>query len=274
MGQPSTLVRLMAFRDARTLRWAILYQCAYNAMIYIPLVFIFVAARAILPNLERPDEVMPRLVITLANPYVAGLILAAPYGAVMSTVSGFLLIVASGLVRDVYGRFFRPEASEREVALASYAATIAVGLVTAYVALRPPKYLQLIVVFASAGMAAAFLAPALLGAFWRRATAAGALAAMSAGTVVTLGLYAYGSALGLRGIDQGIGPPPQGFGAYYFLGCEPCVWGILSSLIAGIVVSLATTPPDPELVSALFDRLPEGSSKVAEPSLTRAELAS
>ena len=51
---------------------------------------------------------MPRLVIALANPYVAGLILAAPYGAVMSTVSGFLLIVASGLVRDLYQRFLRP----------------------------------------------------------------------------------------------------------------------------------------------------------------------
>src|SRR5262249_61062752 len=84
MGQPSTLVRLMAFRDSRTLRYSILYQCLYNAIIYIPLIFIFVAARSILPNLAKPDEVMPRLVIHLANPYIAGLILAAPYGAVMS----------------------------------------------------------------------------------------------------------------------------------------------------------------------------------------------
>ena len=38
----------------------------------------------------------------------------------MSTVSGFLLIIASGLVRDVYQRFFRPGASEKEIARASY----------------------------------------------------------------------------------------------------------------------------------------------------------
>ena len=110
MGQPSTMVRLMAFRDSRTLRWSILYLTIYNILIYVPLIFIFVASRSILPGLEKPDEVMPRLVIHLANPYVAGLILAAPYGAVMSTVSGFLLIVASGLVRDVYQRFIRPSA--------------------------------------------------------------------------------------------------------------------------------------------------------------------
>ena len=256
MGQPSTMVRLMAFRDSRTLRWSILYLTLYNLCIYVPLIFIFVASRSILPGLAalgKSDEVMPRLVIHLANPYVAGLILAAPYGAVMSTVSGFLLIVASGLIRDVYGRFLRPGASEREIGRASHAATVGVGLVAALVALRPPEYLQLMIVFAGAGMASAFLVPALMGAFWRRATASGAIAAMAAGAGVTLALYAYGSYLGHHKVDQGIGPRPQAFGAYYLLGFDPCVWGLLSSLLAGVAVSLATPPPDPRLVARLFD---------------------
>jgi len=259
MGQPSTLVRLMAFRDSKTLRYSILYMTVYNMIVYIPIIFIFVAARSILPNLANPDEVMPRLVVTLANPYLAGLILAAPYGAVMSTVSGFLLIVASGLVRDVYQRFLRPRASEREIARASYVATAGVGLVVAVFALRPPQFLQLIVVFASAGIAGSFLVPALLAAFWRRANAAGAVAAMLAGAGVTLSLYAYGSYLGFRGVDQGIGPPSSGFGAYYLLGLEPCVWGIGSSLAAGVVVSLITRPPDPRRVSLMFDVRPAGA---------------
>ncbi len=42
-------------------------------------------------------------------------------------------------------------------------------------------------------MAAAFLMPALLGSFWRRSTAAGAIAAMATGTIVTLGLYVLGT---------------------------------------------------------------------------------
>ena len=121
---------------------------------------------------------MPSLVIKLANPYVAGLILAAPYGAVLSTVSGWLLIVSSGLVRDLYQRFLRPTASEREIAWASYAATVRSAWSSAVVALSPPKYLQLIIVFSSTGMASAFLMPALLGCFWRRTTATGAIAAM------------------------------------------------------------------------------------------------
>ena len=231
-------------------------------MIYIPLIFIFVAARSILPDLASSDDVMPSLVIKLANPYVAGLILAAPYGAVLSTVSGWLLIVSSGLVHDLYQRFLRPTASEREIAWASYSATVAVGVFVAAVALRPPKYLQLIVVFSSAGMAAAFLMPALLGCFWRRTTAAGAIAAMLAGTATTLGLYLIGT-LGPNGaLGLGFLPEPRtsarrkAFRPYYLLGFDPCVWGLLMSFTAGVLVSLFTKPPDPVRVALLFDLQP------------------
>ena len=265
MGQPSTMVRLMAFRDSRTLRYAIIYLTVYNAIIYIPLIFIFVAARGILPSLASPDDVMPSMVIKLANPYVAGLILAAPYGAVLSTVSGWLLIISSGLVHDVYQRFIRPTATEREISWASYAMTLAVGVGVATVALRPPARLQLIVVFSSTGMAAAFLMPALLGCFWRRTTAAGAIAAMVTGTATTLGFYVIGKiglkALGLDGIladTSGIGPE-SGIRPYYLLGLDPCVWGLLVSLAAGVLVSLVTRPPDAARVALLFDAQPPGA---------------
>lgn len=255
MGQPSTLVRLMAFRDSKTLKISIVYLTIYNLIVYVPLIFIFVAARAVLPDLTatgQSDEVMPRLVISLANPYVAGLILAAPYGAVMSTVSAFLLIVSSGLVRDIYQRFLRPSATESEIARASYLGTLAVGVVAGILALNPPDYLQIIIVFSSTGMAAAFLVPALMGCYWRRATAAGALSAMLAGVGVTLALYAVGIYMASRGwknpIYTGSKTTP-----YFLFGFDPCVWAILSSLAAGILVSLATRPPDPKLVSFLFD---------------------
>lgn len=262
MGQPSTMVRLMAFRDSRTLRYSIIYLTIYNAFIYIPLIFIFVAARSILPDLASSDDVMPSMVIKLANPYVAGLILAAPYGAVLSTVSGWLLIISSGIVHDLYQRFLRPTATEREIAYASYGMTIFVGIAVALVALRPPAYLQLIVVFSSSGMAAAFLMPGILGCFWRRTTAAGAIAAMLGGALTTLGLYLIGSmgtaALGLDGIlaDTTMIGPAKGLRPYYLMQLDPCVWGLLASLTAGVVVSLITPHPDPARVSLLFDFQP------------------
>src|SRR5262249_24544676 len=160
-----------------------------------------------------------------------GLILAAPYGAVLSTVSGWLLIVASGLVHDLYQRFLRPTGSEREIAWASYLATVGVGLVAAAIATHPPTYLQLIIVFSATGMASAFLLPALLGAFWRRSTAAGAIAGMVTGVVVTLGLYLLGTFPQALGVGRFLPANPEigaagGFRAYYLLGFDPCIWGL------------------------------------------------
>jgi SSS family solute:Na+ symporter/sodium/pantothenate symporter len=263
MGQPSTLVRLMAFRDSRTLRYSILYLTIYNAIVYVPLIFIFVAARSILPNLASSDDVMPSLVITLANPYVAGLILAAPYGAVLSTVSGWLLIISSGLVHDIYQRFLRPTATDREIAWASYATTVAVGLGVALVAIRPPTYLQMIVVFSSTGMAAAFLVPALLACFWRRATAQGATAAMLAGVAITVGLYAIGmtwpNGLARYLPDTSMIGAKSGLRPYYLLGFDPCVWALLGSFAAGLAGTWLSRPPDPARVALLFDAQPPGA---------------
>jgi SSS family solute:Na+ symporter/sodium/pantothenate symporter len=246
MGQPSTMVRLMSFRDSKTLRYSIIYLTIYNLLIYVPLIFIFIAARSIVPGLANPDEIMPSVVIKLANPYVAGLILAAPYGAVMSTVSGFLLIISSGIVRDVYQRFIRPQASEKEIEWASYSATVAVGVLVAVIALNPPKYLQLIIVFSSTGMAASFLMPVMLGAFWSRATHQGAIASMAVGAATTLGLY--GAGLWLAGGES--------FIPYFLLGLDPCVWGLTASLVAGIAGSLLSPPPDPARMALLFDAQP------------------
>lgn len=169
----------------------------------------------------------------------------------LSTVSGWLLIISSGLVHDVYQRFLRPTAAEREIAWASYGMTLAVGVGVAIVAMHPPARLQLIVVFSSTGMAAAFLMPAILGCFWRRTTALGTIAAMTAGTVTTLGLYVLGKvglkAFGLDGLlaDTTMIGPESGIRPYYLLGFDPCIWGLLASLMAGVVVSLMTRPPDP-----------------------------
>ncbi|MFO0958131.1 MAG: sodium transporter [Isosphaeraceae bacterium] len=258
-GQPSTLVRLMAFRDSRTLRYSIIYVTIYNAIIYIPLILIFIAARTILPDLKDSDSVMPMMVVKLANPYVAGIIMAAPYGAVLSTVSGWLLIIASGLVHDLYQRFIRPQATEKEIARASYLATVLVGLFVALMASSQPAFLQLLVVFSSTGLASAFLVPGLMTCFWRRATSAGALSAMILGPAVTLALYA----LGIPWVAESLGLPPnpefgpaKGMRPYYLLGFDPCVWGISASILAGVVVSLFTRPPDAARVSLLFDLQP------------------
>jgi len=199
-GQPSAMVRLMSFRDSRSLSRSLLLVCIYYVLTYGALLVIFICARAIFPTeyvrgvgkLGEPDSIMPAMALRVAPPLVAGLLLAAPYAAIMSSVAAFLLMISSSLVRDIYQRTINPEVTPRVLKATSYFATALVGLCVLVGALHPPDFLQYIIVFTSTGMACAFLIPMLLLLYWRRATGPGVLAGMIGGLATVLILYAVG----------------------------------------------------------------------------------
>ncbi len=248
MGSPASMVRVMACRDTATVRRSIFLLGAYNMCIYIPLILICICAHSILTDwpLKRSDEVIPRLALITTSgfwggSFISGLILAAPFGAVMATVSSYLVVIASGLVRDVYQRFLNPEATAHELKRLSYFAMVVVGAIGLAANIRPIDYLQKIVVFSGTCGAVTFVAPAVMTAYWRRATAAGDMAAMLSGVGVNVALYA----IGLYRFRE--------FKPFPLLSVDPIIWGMGVSLVVGVVVSLCTRPPDARLVSRLFD---------------------
>lgn len=259
-GSPAGMVRVMATNSTATIRHSIFLLSGYNAFIYIPLIMICICGRALIPDLPpgKTDEIIPRLAIltTAGLPcgsFLAGLILAAPFGAVMATVSSYLVVIASGLVRDVYQQFIAPDANERELRRISTVVMIGVGLIAIAANIRPVAYLQAIVVFSGTGAASTFCVPALMIAYWRRATVPGILASMFTGAVTLVTLYVVGF-LGVMG-DQMIGQVTK-FRPYYLGQLDPLLWGLCASLLAGVVVSLITAPPDAARVSRLFDAPP------------------
>ena len=80
-GQPSNMVRLMAFNGTNVLRKAILSISIYFTVIYLLLVVIFCCGRILLPGMEiDSDRIMPELAATVTSsagvPWLAGLLLA------------------------------------------------------------------------------------------------------------------------------------------------------------------------------------------------------
>jgi SSS family solute:Na+ symporter/sodium/pantothenate symporter len=276
-ASPASLIRVMAATNTEVLRKSILLLAVYNCLIYIPLVIICICARAILGNIDKPDEIIPRMALHVTQElpfgsFITGLILAAPFGAIMASVSCFVLVIASGLVQDLYVRFLRPHAGGRELRVVTTIAMTAIGLVGVLANLRPISFLQALVVFSGSAGAATFVTPVLMTCYWRRATSAGMLAGMLAGFGAYLGLYATGWvhnwALSLpadqvAGFAQTVlttlGPDTKlglasAFRPYFLGGLDPILWGLLVSAIAGVGVSLLTRPPRPEHVSRMFDR--------------------
>jgi SSS family solute:Na+ symporter/sodium/pantothenate symporter len=254
MGQPVGMVRLMACRDTPTLRRALFMIGIYYALIYLPLVITFVCARALWPTdfLGQTDKAMPAVALRLTEdwPVLGGLILAAPYAAAMSAVAGFLLLMSSSLVRDLYQRNINPNVSERGIKRVSYGTTAVVGVLVTLLALRPPHYLQYLIICTTSGMACTFLAPTVLGLYWRRATRSGALAGLVGGFGTVTALYVLGW-LGV-GKEGKSGPAAQDFAPAYLLDLDPVLWGLFISFVLAVVVSLLTAPPPEKHVDRYF----------------------
>jgi SSS family solute:Na+ symporter/sodium/pantothenate symporter len=249
-ASPASVVRIMACKNTGVLRQSMFLLAIYNMGIYLPLIAICICARAMMPDLAKSDEVIPRMALRLTDglplgSWMSGMILAAPFGAIMATVSSYLLVIASGLVRDVYQRFFNPQATDHEMRRLTYFVMVLIGGVAVALNIEPVQHLQMLVTFSSGCAASAFLVPALMMCYWRRATAAGTIAAMLAGAMVALSLNLWGLYVAYRS--------GTGFVPYNLLGFEPIVWGLLVSLVVGIVASFLTRPPDEQLVSKLFD---------------------
>ncbi len=247
VGQPSSMVRMMIFDHTRVLRHALVLVTLYFSFTYVALVLVFVCARVLLPGMEyAPDRVMPEMAryVTAASgvPWLAGLVVAAPFAAVMSSVDSFLLVVASAVVRDFYQRDINPRASEKTLRRLSHGVTLLVGGGAMVIAMHPPEFLQVLIVFASAGLAAGFLVPMFLCLYWQRMTAAGAVAGMLSGCGMHLALYLIGWARTGK------------FQVYELLGVQPFLWDLVASIACCVGVSLLTPPPDGALVRKYFAR--------------------
>lgn len=246
-GQPSNMVRLLSFKDTRTLRYSILTVAIYYAVIYLALVMIFTCGRVLMPGMEvDPDRTMPDLAAQLTSaagmPWLAGLLVAAPFAAVMSSVDSFLLVVSSAVVRDIYQGHINPDAPERKLKALSYIVTVIVGVLAVLCVLNPPTYLQDLIIFASEGLAACFLVPMALSMYWRRMTARGAIAGMLGGALTHLLLTCWGYA------SEGE------FRAYEFLGMNPFIWDLVGSTVPAVAFSLIGDKPDERLVHKFFYR--------------------
>ncbi|MCG6155595.1 sodium:solute symporter family transporter [Rubinisphaera margarita] len=252
-GQPGNKVRLMAFDSTRTLKKAMALLVVYYGGIYFSLVVIFSCGRLLVPALDQtPDRIMPVLSMTVANnagiPWLAGILIAAPFAAAMSTVDSFMLMISSSLVRDVYQREFNPDVSEKTTKTLSYVCTAGIGVLVMLAAINPPRFLQVVIIFAASGLASVYLMPVFLALFWPRFNSAGAIAGMLGGLAVCMLLYIIGYVTAYLGGVTSL----SAMSPLKPLGFDPMVWGIAGSGAIAVIAALATPPPADENVRKFF----------------------
>jgi solute:Na+ symporter, SSS family len=183
-------------------------------------------------SLENSEQVIlhtARHSTEIGLPLVAGLLLiCAAVAIITSTGNSFLMAPSTNLTRDIYQRFLRPDAGEKQVVRFQRGALVVLGIF-AYLLLTQFRTI-LDMAFTAYTMVGAGLTPVLLAAFlWKRVTTAGGVASIATGLGVTILITVINSIL----------PAPFISTSYIVIPAAG------ASVLVLIVVSLLTKP-DPE----------------------------
>ncbi len=195
--------------------------------------------------LDSPDQALPVLVGTLLPMGLRGLVAAGLLAALMSSLSSVFNSCSTLITLDVYKKM-RPEATERRLVLTGQLATIVlVVLGLLWIPLMQNisgvlyQYLQSVQAYISPPIAIVFL----LGVFWKRINAAGALATLVTGFV--LGMARLVAELN----KDALSGPLYTFADINFL--HFAVFLAVVSLVILVMVSLATRPPEYSRIAGL-----------------------
>lgn len=181
---PQIAVRSMSYKDSKSMHRALIIGTIVVGVIMLNMHLIGVFARPILPGIDVPDKVMPLVALEVMPAWLAGIVLAAPMAAIMSTVDSLLLLVSSSIVKDVYINYVKPEASNDHIKRLSIGVTGLLGVIVFLLALNPPELIIWLNLFAFGGLEAAFIWPIVMGLYWKKGNKYGAIASMLSGIIL------------------------------------------------------------------------------------------
>ncbi|MDN3020125.1 sodium/pantothenate symporter [Paenibacillus sp. BSR1-1] len=219
VGLPQITVRAMSYKNSKAMHSAIIIGTIVVGFIMLGMHLIGVFARPVIPGVKIGDTVMPMLTMKVLPPFVAGIVLAAPMAAIMSTVDALLILVSSAIVKDIYLNYIKPHASEGQIKKMSFSVTAIIGILVIFFALTPPDLIVWLNLFSFGGLESVFIWPVILGLYWRKGNKYGAITSM----VLGMGSYIL--------LDRLY---PNAFGLH------TVVVPVVLSLISFVVVSFAT----------------------------------
>ena len=115
--------RMAAARDERHARGATLwFVIANNALRYWPWIIVALCSLVMIPAVPEgasEEAAYPLVMLEVLGPGLLGVLLVSFFAAFMSTIDTHLNWGASYLINDIYRRFLRPEAGEKETVLAA-----------------------------------------------------------------------------------------------------------------------------------------------------------
>jgi sodium/pantothenate symporter len=226
----------MGYRDSKSMHRAMVIGTFVVGFLMLGMHLAGVLGKAIIPDITIGDLLMPQLTLKILPPVIAGVFLAGPLAAIMSTIDSQLILASAAIVKDLYINYINPDIEETEggnkkLQKISFYSTALIGIIVFLAAIKPPELIVWINLFAFGGLQAAFLWPTVLGLYWKRANSAGALASMVTG----IAAYIYFDRVVKR-----------------FMGMHIIVPVLVIALVVFVVVSLITNKPEDRIIEKFW----------------------
>ncbi|HEX7090311.1 MAG TPA: sodium:solute symporter [Longimicrobiales bacterium] len=200
--------------------------------------------------LGRPDEALPALVGALLPVGLRGLVVAGLLAALMSSLSSVFNSASTLITWDVYKKL-NPKASDRRLVVVGQVTTavlVALGLLWIPLMERVSgqlyQYIQSVQAYIAPPIAAVFL----VGVFWDRVNARGALAALLAGFVLGMGRLV--AELNREALSGWL----RGYAEINFLHFAAILFVVCAAIL--VLVSFTASPPARQQIAGLTYQTP------------------
>ncbi len=197
LGESSMYQKFFSARDESAARRAVIGMVIGVVLIESLLVFLSIIGSGIYWNdpsfhaadgaLAKPvtEEIILRLARFDIGTVGGSLLLGAAVAIILSTGNTFLMIPSTNITQDIYRRFIRPQASDREIVLFQRISIVFLGLTALAVSTRFTYILSM--AYYAYVMVGAGLTPAILACFlWKRVTPMGGLCSIIGGMGATI----------------------------------------------------------------------------------------
>lgn len=246
MGVQSVYQKFYSAKTPKDARRAVIFWTI--GTVFVETVVVIIAVFAYSKFKGQIDLTIPKeggkVVLMAAKSLVPApvgvLLLGAACAVVISTGMNYLLSPTTTIMRDIYQRFVKKEASQRNMVALQKVFVVFLGVVAFFLAMRLTSVLEM--AFFAYTIYGVAITPALIAALaWKRATKAGGLASIISGTAACIVLKVLAEVLPPGKAPEG---DPWGIPIIY-----PALIISLGSLI---VVSLLTKKPKPEELEKFF----------------------
>lgn len=212
LGLPQTAVRALGFSSTKSLKKAMVIgtvTCSF-ILVGMHLAGCWAGALADKSMVKTSDYFIPFVVQSIMPVGLAGIFLAAPMAAVMSTVDSLLLLAAVAILKDLYKTYIvkndekKLEAYEKKFKISSALIILATGAVVVFFTLHATKIIFFLNLFAFGGLECSFFWPLVGGLFWKKGTKEAALASSLGAVAVYILCHYFVHVAGINAVVWGL----------------------------------------------------------------------